>query len=656
MSILRQLMLSITIAIVAILLGTLIVTVSGARDYLSGQLQVQSNDAAVSLALSLSQPSNNDPVIQELLVSALYDGGTFAVVRLTDTEGRIVIERVSDQARAPSVPAWFKSIAPLDHGEAKHAVSDGWRQIGEVTLVANDAYAWETLWQSCVRLILLVLASGMVWAIFAYGLVRWIKRRLLAGVSEQVKSIDRGEPVVQPAFAHISEFAGVADALSQTRQRLRVTAEEQKGKIESLEIELNQDPVTGLANRKYFINEFRRELDQGMAAHSPDVPARLGTAGGHVLVFRQRDLAAINRHMPRDFTDQWLHSVSQRVQDTLSQFSDTPFVLARLNGSDFGLLLPHCAAPQAMMIGERLRTELRALRLPVGEGHLCRWAQALVDYTPAAKIGDVLSRLDFGLMQAESAGDDRVVLVDNEQQGASPTTQSAWKDAIMTAIEGNRFSLALFPLTSQTGELVRMESMLQLHNVDTQEPIPAPLFIPPAVRLNLSADCDLQAIRLGLEWLTAHQGDISVMLSLPSLSHPQFLERLKIVLSEYPSEAGRLFIEIDAHGLVERPADVQAFAKAATQFGARLGVRRLAQQFGALSHLHDLPLSYVKLGGGFVSGMRLSPGSQQLTASVVETARKLGIDVYAEDVPDNETREILADLGITLMRGPGITR
>ena len=101
---------------------------------------------------------------------------------------------------------------------------------------------------------------------------------------------------------------------------------------------------------------------------------------------------------------------------------------------------------------------------------------------------------------------------------------------------------------------------------------------------------------------------------------------------------------------------MQAFAKAATQFGARLGVRRLAQQFGALSHLHDLPLSYVKLGGGFVSGMRLSPGSHQFTASVVDTARKLGIDVYAEDVPDNDTREILADLGITLMRGPGITR
>jgi len=65
-------------------------------------------------------------------------------------------------------------------------------------------------------------------------------------------------------------------------------------------------------------------------------------------------------------------------------------------------------------------------------------------------------------------------------------------------------------------------------------------------------------------------------------------------------------------------------------------------------------LSYVKLGGGFVGGMSQSPGSQQLTASVLETARSLGIAVYAEDVPDAETQRILHGLGIEIMRGQGV--
>ncbi|MNL50439.1 hypothetical protein D3C87_1734560 [compost metagenome] len=45
-----------------------------------------------------------------------------------------------------------------------------------------------------------------------------------------------------------------------------------------------------------------------------------------------------------------------------------------------------------------------------------------------------------------------------------------------------------------------------------------------------------------------------------------------------------------------------------------------------------------------------------MTASVLETARALNIDVYAEDVPDAETQRILAGLGIEVMRGPGVKR
>jgi len=86
----------------------------------------------------------------------------------------------------------------------------------------------------------------------------------------------------------------------------------------------------------------------------------------------------------------------------------------------------------------------------------------------------------------------------------------------------------------------------------------------------------------------------------------------------------------------------------------RIGLRRLAQQFGALTQLHTLPLSYLKIGGGFVSTMTQSPGSQLLTASVIETAKPLGIEVYAEDVPDRETQQILTALGVRVMRGPGV--
>ena len=405
MSILRQLLLSVTIAIGVILLGTLALSVNAAREYLSGQLQVQSTDASVSLALSLSQPANNDPVLQELLVSALFDGGHFSLVRLGDPEGKVLIERRST-ATAASVPGWFRTLAPLASGTASHAVSDGWRQIGEVTLVANDAYAWEALWRSSLKMVALVVGAGVLWALFAFALVRWIKNRLLREISEHVRSIGQSTPP-QQVEARVPELSGVVQALNQTRERVYASVEEQNAQIESLKLELNQDPVTGLPNRKYFVNEFRRALE----ASAPTDSGRGGETGGHVLVLRQRDLADLNRHMPREFIDQWLRAVCERVQASLASLNAGSALLARLNGSDFALLLPRCAAPQAMMIAERVRADLHASRIPVGEGHLCRWAQAMTDYSAGSQAGPVLSRLDFGLMRAESAGNDQVVIL-----------------------------------------------------------------------------------------------------------------------------------------------------------------------------------------------------------------------------------------------------
>lgn len=647
MSILRQLLLSVTLAISVILLGTLALSVNSAREYLSGQLQVQSTDAAVSLALSLSQPANNDPVVQELLVSALYDGGHFSLVRLTDPDGKVLIERRST-ATAASVPAWFQALAPLDSQAASHAVSDGWRQIGEVTLIANDAYAWEALWRSSLKMIALVVGAGILWAVFAFVLVGWIKNRLLREISDHVRGIGRDAPGEQ-VEARVPELSGVVQALNQTRERIHASVEEQNAKIESLELELNQDPVTGLPNRKYFVNEFRRALETRPAAGTSRID------GGHVLVFRQRDLADLNRHMPREFIDQWLRTACERIQGTLKRMHVAAPMLARLNGSDFALLLPGCAAPQAMMVAEQVRADLHASRIPVGEGHLCRWAQAMTDYGHGSQAGAVLARLDFGLMRAESAGNDQVVIAGaTDTHSPSEAGERAWKDAIQTALEGRHFELSTEPLLALNGRVVRTEAMLMLRTTPDQEPIPATLFIPPAVRLDLVAECDLEAVRLGLEWLASHAGELAVRVSLPSLRGQKFLRQLALLLTENRPLARRLYVEIDAHGLVECHEQITAFARVAAEFGAHIGVRRLAQQFGAVAQLHTLPLSYVKLGGGFVGGMSQSPGSQQLTASVLETARSLGIAVYAEDVPDAETQRILQGLGIDIMRGQGV--
>jgi EAL domain-containing protein (putative c-di-GMP-specific phosphodiesterase class I) len=224
-------------------------------------------------------------------------------------------------------------------------------------------------------------------------------------------------------------------------------------------------------------------------------------------------------------------------------------------------------------------------------------------------------------------------------------------DALVTALEQHRFSLTAQPLHDLSGALLHHEACLTLHDASGTDPVPASIFMPPAVRLGLSAECDIQAIRLGLDWLFTHDGALTVPVSLATLAQGSFFARLERMLDDRPTLSARLILEVDAAGLVEQGADVRQLCDIVMGAGGRVGVARLSQQFGAMEHLHEFPVSYVTLSGSFIGGLLQSPGSQHLAATVVATAMTLGMSVYAADVPDTATQLVLEGIGVRAISG-----
>src|SRR6185312_924148 len=119
MSLLKQLLISMTLAIVVILSGVMIFSIDSARQYLDTQLQAQADSTATSLALTLSQPSNQEPSVRELLISVLFDSGEFRVMEFLDPTGRILVRRQlnNDAGGSGAAPAWFSHLLPLDRHE-----------------------------------------------------------------------------------------------------------------------------------------------------------------------------------------------------------------------------------------------------------------------------------------------------------------------------------------------------------------------------------------------------------------------------------------------------------------------------------------------------------------------------------------------------------
>ena len=164
----------------------------------------------------------------------------------------------------------------------------------------------------------LALSAGLFWALFAISLARRIETSASRDISQRVRALAPGADASPSGSCGLES---VDQALVDARRRVDATVEEQNARIESLQSEIHRDAVTWLPNRKYFMDRFRAALSD-----------RTAEAGGHLLMFRQRDLAQINRHLSRAFTDQWLRSSADRLRRLVDAQGGSQALLARIGG------------------------------------------------------------------------------------------------------------------------------------------------------------------------------------------------------------------------------------------------------------------------------------------------------------------------------------
>ncbi|EJC61273.1 diguanylate cyclase [Alcaligenes faecalis subsp. faecalis NCIB 8687] len=619
MSLLKQLLLSVSCAILAILVGTLWFSVDSARQYLSSQLQAQAESAATSLALTLSQPSNQDPVTQELLIAALYDTGQFERIRFSDTANAVLVERSTQQETqvSTSSPAWFANSLPIEVPVALAHVSNGWNQIGTVEVKPADEYARASLWKSFVRVTLLVLGAGIAWGVFVLMVMAWLRRALRDHVQFELQQMDQSDSAPgRKKVRLIPELEEVAHTLSTVQKRIRVSSQEQNARIEQLQLELNCDPVTGLANRKYFVNLFRQVLQQEQ--------------GGHVLLFRQRDLLPLNTSLSRDAVDAWLKLVTQRCAELLRENGMDVGDLARLNGSDFIVLLKGQTGPQVMGFAQELRTALQELRQPLPDGSLCRWSMAMTNYEAHDSLSAVMTRLDNALMRAEGAGHQEVEYRPSEgghHEAGSSIGEQEWHSRIERGLEQGRIELSVKPgveVWGQAGQIYDATLNL-LPEQPGQASLPAYLFIPVAVRLGLSAQCDLRTMQLASDWLATHEGSLSVRVSWASVVKPDFAQQAADVLSKTGDKAQRLIIELDAYCLSEHDAETVAFVDKLRPLGVQFGLRRVLEQPESILWLHMMALKYIVLDDERAQTLQAEVGGRHLLMAFLQSLQELGI-------------------------------
>jgi diguanylate cyclase (GGDEF)-like protein len=162
----------------------------------------------------------------------------------------------------------------------------------------------------------------------------------------------------------------------------------------------NTDPLTGIFNRRYFMDALEKEFLRAQRKHDP-----------LCLVLLDIDhFKRINDTFGHPQGDQVLMSLAAVIQGELRRYD----IVARYGGEEFIAFLPETPAGEGMVVAERLRVAVGKMHFPAPMDEVKVTISLGVSFCPAegiTSVYDLIREADDALYLAKGGGRNRVVMM-----------------------------------------------------------------------------------------------------------------------------------------------------------------------------------------------------------------------------------------------------
>lgn len=406
------------------------------------------------------------------------------------------------------------------------------------------------------------------------------------------------------------------------------------GKQEQLNYLAYYDEVTGLANRRLFLERL-------------NVYMQNATSAGHKLAVGLIDLERfknINDSLGHAAGDELLKQMAQWLTQNLGGANH----VSRVGADHFAMVIP------VVMKGGNV------------EKLLDKQFAALIDH--AFQLNDGVFKIAFkgGISIFPDDGCDAEVLFKNAESALKKAKvrgdRYLFYKAIMTekvavrltmenqlrqALEKNEFVLHYQPKISlKTGKLTGAEALIRWNDPRTGL-VPPGQFISILEETGLIYDVGRWALRNALETHLRWRNEgrpaicIAVNVSPLQLRHRDFVSRIRRAISIDPDAAAGLELELTESLVMEDIKHSIASLHAIREMGVTIAIDDFGTGFSSLSYLAKLPVDTLKIDRSFITEMTSSPQGLSLVSTIIMLGQSLNMKIVAEGVETEEQKRLL---------------
>lgn len=466
--------------------------------------------------------------------------------------------------------------------------------------------------------------------------------------------------VVMPLFEHdavvgtFSMFAKEPDFFNE--EELRLLAEladdisfalEHIAREERLNYLACYDPLTGLANRAFFLDRLTHEL-QSAKQHS----RRLALVLGDI-----RRLRFVNESFGRQVGDTLLCEMATRWKGIWPD----PANVGRIAADCLAGILADIDEPAEVAhllqgpVNNALTAPMRVEEKELGASLTIGIAIFPTDGEDAETL---LRNADAALNKAKKHAEHYAFY--QTEMNVSVAETLLLENKLRRAVEKQQFVLHYQPKVDvRSGAITSMEALIRWN--DGAVMVPPGQFVPLLEETGLILDVGRWAIRKAVaeyaEWQRRglQPPRIAVNVSAVQLRQNDFVDTVRSAIAEYGEHHG-LDLEITESMIMHDIQGNIAKLHELRKLGVNLAIDDFGTGYSSLGYLGRLPVNALKIDRSFIAAMNDSADGMSIVSAIISLAHSLKLKVIAEGVESQEQRQLLTLLQCDEIQGYIISR
>jgi diguanylate cyclase (GGDEF)-like protein len=418
-----------------------------------------------------------------------------------------------------------------------------------------------------------------------------------------------------------------------------------KKTLTELDYRANQDPLTGLYNRRYFNGFLENEIH-----HAKQHDHKLC-----VLMLDLDNFKEINDLYGHLCGDIVLRDVAGIIKQKIRRGD----LATRLGGDEFAIVLPETNSTGAHHVAEELKKAIENHQFSDKHAFHVTASIGLIVYpTHSTSITGLMSKVDIALYQAKADGRNAVRDYDSSIRATRHSRRLVeLSQEVTSAINEERIVAYFQPIVSTTEQSIyAYEALARLVRED-EEIVPAEMFIDAVEQSGVITNLDKHMIEIVTNTMLSVSSEsndyplVFINLSPASVQDYGILQYASTICMEKGIPPQCIVFEMTEREVVSDLTSMKSFLRELRNQGFAFALDDFGSGYNSFLYLRELHFDYVKIDGEFVRNMIHNKADNALIESLYSLCNKLEMKTIAEFVENDEILTRLQQVGVTYCQG-----